>query len=102
MTAGELSQPQPGAPNSSWFKLPSLGRKDIPMLGISVGHACTHWYPGAFVVMLPFFAQDLGLSLTQVGILIGLRSVTSNGSLSSNGNGRQITESPVEKSHGAA
>jgi MFS family permease len=77
MTAGELSQPQPGAPNSSWFKLPSLGRKDIPMLGISVGHACTHWYPGAFVVMLPFFAQDLGLSLTQVGILIGLRSVTS-------------------------
>jgi MFS family permease len=47
------------------------------MLGISVGHACTHWYPGGFVVMLPFFAADLGLTLTQVGILIGLRSVTS-------------------------
>jgi FSR family fosmidomycin resistance protein-like MFS transporter len=47
------------------------------MLGISVGHACTHWYPGAFVVMLPFFAADLGLTLTQVGILVGLRSVTS-------------------------
>jgi MFS family permease len=27
--------------------------------------------------MLPFFAADLGLSLTEVGILIGLRSVTS-------------------------
>jgi MFS family permease len=47
------------------------------MIGISVGHACTHWYPGGFVVMLPFFAADLGLSLTQVGILIGLRSITS-------------------------
>lgn len=34
--------------------------------------------------------------------LSGLRSVTNNASLSSNGNGRQITESPVEKSHGAA
>jgi MFS family permease len=54
-----------------------VGRKDVPMIGVSVGHACTHWYPGAFVVMLPFFAADLGLSLTQVGILIGLRSVTS-------------------------
>lgn len=57
--------------------LPRLGRGDGPMIGISVGHAMTHWYPGAFVVMLPFFAADLGLSLTQVGILIGLRSVTS-------------------------
>lgn len=57
--------------------LPRLGRGDGPMIGISVGHAMTHWYPGAFVVMLPFFAEDLGLSLTQVGILIGLRSVTS-------------------------
>src|SRR5215217_8449644 len=57
--------------------LPRFGRGDGPMLGISVGHACTHWYPGAFIVMLPFFAYDLGLSLTQVGILIGLRSVTS-------------------------
>src|SRR5215213_8779179 len=57
--------------------LPRIGRGDGPMLGICVGHAMTHWYPGAFIVMLPFFAEDLGLSLTQVGILIGLRSITS-------------------------
>ncbi len=77
MTAGNLAQAAEAAPRRSWFRPPSFGRSDIPMLGISVGHACTHWYPGAFVVMLPFFAADLGLSLTQVGILIGLRSITS-------------------------
>lgn len=77
MTAGELSQPGEVRPSQSWFRMPSFGRNDVPMLGISVGHACTHWYPGGFVVMLPFFAADLGLTLTQVGILIGLRSITS-------------------------
>ena len=56
--------------------LPRLGRGDGPMVGICVGHAMTHWYPGAFLVMLPFFATDLGLSLTEVGFLVGLRSVT--------------------------
>lgn len=54
-----------------------FGRGDGPMIGISVGHAMTHWYPGAFAVILPYFATDLGLTLTQVGLLIGLRSVTS-------------------------
>jgi MFS family permease len=59
------------------ISMPRIGRDDGPMIGISVGHAMTHWYPGAFVVMLPFFANDLGLTLTQVGILVGLRNVTS-------------------------
>jgi MFS family permease len=80
MTAGELSQSGPAPEQSSWaswIRMPRFSRDDIPMAGVSVGHACTHWYPGAFVVMLPFFAHDLGLSLTQVGLLIGLRSVTS-------------------------
>src|SRR5215207_9443279 len=77
MTAGNLSQTAQAAPGRSWLRAPTFSRSDIPMIGISVGHACTHWYPGAFVVMLPFFAADLGLSLTQVGILIGLRSITS-------------------------
>ncbi len=57
--------------------LPRLGRQDGPMIGIAVGHAMTHWYPGAFAVILPLFAEDLGLTLTQVGLLIGLRSVMS-------------------------
>src|SRR3954452_10134629 len=81
MTAGDLSKelPQTETPAAgpSWLRMPRFTKSDVPMLGISVGHACTHWYPGAFVVMLPFFAQDVGLSLTQVGLLIGLRSVTS-------------------------
>jgi MFS transporter, FSR family, fosmidomycin resistance protein len=77
MTAGELPQPDATPSKPSWLRRPRFSQADIPMIGISVGHACTHWYPGAFVVMLPYFAADLGLSLTQVGILIGLRSVTS-------------------------
>lgn len=77
MTAGEVAQPAAANPKRSWLPLPRFSRDDGPMLGISVGHACTHWYPGGFTVMLPFFAADLGLTLTQVGILIGLRSVTS-------------------------
>lgn len=79
---GESAGSEPGSAERSWWALalsglPRLGRGDGPMIGISVGHAMTHWYPGAFVVMLPYFAQDLGLSLTQVGLLIGLRSTTS-------------------------
>ena len=77
MTAGELAQTEAVDSKRSRFRIPLFHRNDIPMIGISVGHACTHWYPGGFVVMLPFFASDLGLTLTQVGILIGLRSVTS-------------------------
>ena len=77
MTAGNLAQTEPAPARSSWLSSLRLGRDDVPMIGISVGHACTHWYPGAFTVMLPYFAADLGLSLTQVGILIGLRSLTS-------------------------
>jgi MFS family permease len=77
MTAGDLAQTEPATPSRSWLQSLRLGRDDIPMMGISVGHACTHWYPGAFTVMLPYFAADLGLTLTQVGILVGLRSLTS-------------------------
>jgi FSR family fosmidomycin resistance protein-like MFS transporter len=77
MTAGDLSQAAETGSSRSWLKAPGFGRNDVPMIGISVGHACTHWYPGAFVVMLPYFAADLGLTLTQVGVLIGLRSITS-------------------------
>src|SRR5437763_6648862 len=81
MTAGDLPQELPRTETTpagpSWLRMPRIGPTDLPMVGISVGHAMTHWYPGAFTVMLPFLAQDLGLSLTQVGLLVGLRSITS-------------------------
>jgi MFS family permease len=77
MTAGDVGRVEAAPGTGSWLRNPRIGQRDMPMVGICVGHAMTHWYPGAFIVMLPFFAQDLGLSLTQVGILIGLRSVTS-------------------------
>src|SRR3954454_13618171 len=77
MTAGDVERIESAPAAGSWLRLPRIGQRALPMVGICVGHAMTHWYPGAFTVMLPFFAQDLGLSLTQVGLLIGLRSITS-------------------------
>src|SRR5215210_5010332 len=78
MTAGDVRQAEATPPSDrSRLRVPRLGPRDMPMVGICVGHAMTHWYPGAFIVMLPFFAEDLGLSLTEVGILVGLRSITS-------------------------
>lgn len=74
---GSPGQRTSAAPRARAGWLPRIGRGDGPMIGISVGHAMTHWYPGAFLVLLPYFAEDLGLTLTQVGLLIGLRSVTS-------------------------
>lgn len=56
------------------------------LLGLlTVGHAFEHWYLGLLGPVMPFLAQDLGLSLTQVGILFTGRSVMS--ALSSAGTG---------------
>ena len=44
---------------------------------LAVGHGFEHWYQALLGPIMPFLAQDLGLSLTQVGILITGRSVFS-------------------------
>lgn len=38
-------------------------------------HGVEHWYGSMLGPILPFIAQDLGLSLSQVGALLGLRSL---------------------------
>ena len=43
---------------------------------ISLGHMTTHWYIGVLVVLLPYLKEDYGLSFTQIGLLISLRSVS--------------------------
>jgi MFS family permease len=76
MTAGEAARPGRSRLVPALIGAARIGPGDRPLIGICVGHAVTHWYPGAFVVMLPYFAADLGLTLTQVGVLVGLRSIT--------------------------
>lgn len=37
---------------------------------ISAGHGLTHWYPATFYVLLPLIGKELGLSYTQIGLLM--------------------------------
>ena len=47
------------------------------MWAIGAGHGMTHAYSAAFYVLLPFLARDLGLSYSQVGLIISLRQLMS-------------------------
>ena len=48
-----------------------LGFKDVWL--ISGGHLITHWYPATFYVLLPIIGKELGLSYTQIGLIISLQ-----------------------------
>jgi MFS family permease len=48
-----------------------LGFKDIWL--ISGGHLITHWYPATFYVLLPIIGKELGLTYTQIGLIISLQ-----------------------------
>ena len=37
---------------------------------ITVGHALTHWYPATFYLLLPLIGKELGLSYTQIGLVM--------------------------------
>ena len=37
---------------------------------VSVGHSLTHWYPATFYILLPLIGQELGLSYSQIGLVI--------------------------------
>ena len=37
---------------------------------VSTGHALTHWYPATFYVLLPLIGQELGLSYSQIGLVM--------------------------------
>jgi MFS transporter, FSR family, fosmidomycin resistance protein len=46
-------------------------------VAVSLGHAITHWYPSTLFVILPYLAKDLGLTYSEVGILMGWNYFTS-------------------------
>lgn len=47
------------------------------MWAIGAGHAMTHAYTAALYLLLPFIAKDLGLTYSQIGLLIAVRQLMS-------------------------
>jgi MFS family permease len=37
---------------------------------ITIGHALTHWYPATFYLLLPIIGKELGLSFSQIGLIM--------------------------------
>jgi len=61
----------------SWFSWAKIKRTDPTLAAVSFGHGITHWYPSTLYIILPYLAKDLGLTYSQVGILMGWNSFTS-------------------------
>src|SRR5512146_396805 len=37
---------------------------------VTVGHSLTHWYPATFYLLLPLIGAELGLSYSQIGLVM--------------------------------
>ncbi len=42
---------------------------------ISLGHMLTHWYPATFYLLLPLIGRELGLSYSQIGLIMTCQNV---------------------------
>jgi MFS family permease len=42
---------------------------------ISAGHTLTHWYPATFYLLLPLIGRELGLSYSQIGLIMTCQSL---------------------------
>lgn len=60
-----------------WRFVPRPDRSNAGMWAIAAGHAMTHAYSAAFYLLLPFVARDLGLTYSQVGLIISVRQLVS-------------------------
>jgi FSR family fosmidomycin resistance protein-like MFS transporter len=58
--------PQP-APRSEWREL----------WLITAGHGLTHWYPATFYLLLPLIGNELGLSYSQIGLIMTCKYIAS-------------------------
>ena len=61
----------------AWFSWGKIKKIDSLLVGLSLGHAITDWYTGTLYIVLPYIAKDLGLTYSQVGILMGWNSFSS-------------------------
>jgi hypothetical protein len=37
---------------------------------ITIGHGLTHWYPATFYLLLPIIDNELGLTYSQIGLIM--------------------------------
>jgi MFS family permease len=42
---------------------------------ISAGHAFTHWYTATFFILLPLIGKELGLSYTEIGLIMTVQHI---------------------------
>ncbi len=54
-----------------------LKKADPTLMAVSLGHGITHWYPSTLFIILPYLAKDMGLTYSQVGVLMGWSSFSS-------------------------
>src|SRR3954465_10881353 len=47
--------------------------KDVWLL--SLGHGLTHWYTATFYLLLPLIGRELGLSYTEIGLIMTVQHV---------------------------
>jgi len=46
------------------------GRSSRELWLITFGHALTHWYPATFYLLLPIIGKELGLTYSQIGLVM--------------------------------
>ena len=49
-------------------RAPKRSFKDVWL--ITAGHSLTHWYPATFYLLLPLIGKELGLSYSQIGLVM--------------------------------
>ncbi len=62
---------------TNWFSRIRAKKTDPALIAVSLGHGITHWYPSTLFIILPYLAKDLGLTYSQVGVLMGWNYFTS-------------------------
>ncbi len=50
--------------------LPGASGSQRELWLITLGHALTHWYPATFYLLLPIIGLELGLSFSQIGLIM--------------------------------
>jgi len=61
----------------SWLRIGRPDTANAGMWAIGAGHALTHTYTAALALLLPFIANDLRLTYSQIGLLIAVRQFMS-------------------------
>ena len=56
---------------AGWLSWARIKKTDPTLVAVSLGHGITDWYPSTLYIVLPYLAKDLGLTYSQVGVLMG-------------------------------